>query len=139
MTYHDEENHSKENPDQRPDPRSAPHQGTILHLLLQATGEDNRHDTKDNHEEELDADAAHVDVLSGFHDITPVRVGEHGSSDSLDQEGHDVSADKDLGEPAGGDAEDSFLWEEEVNEACDDHVDECVDPWRSWSAFEGGG
>ena len=96
--------------------------------MLNATEENDSHDSEDSYEGELHANTAHVDSLARDHNISAFGVGKHRSSRRLDDKGHDIGGNEDLGEPTRGHAEDSFLGEEEVNEASNDHVDKCVDP-----------
>jgi hypothetical protein len=88
-----------------------------------------REDDKDKHEEQLEPNAPHVYVFACLGLRSVVLVCDHGPSGRLDDEGYHVREDKSFGKPAGRDSKDFSLGEKEVDEACDGHVSEGIDPW----------
>ena len=82
-------------------------------------------------EEELEADAAHVNVQTPF-DLVVCEIvsGSHGCTDRLDEEGDNVQEDKVQTEAPGLDAENPSRGSEVVYHPADDHVDKGIDPER---------
>jgi hypothetical protein len=81
--------------------------------------------------EDLQPDAAHVDVEARALGGNGVCGRGHGAASALDEEGGDVTQDEDERDALGFEVEDFVIGQEEVYHAAKDHVDEGVDP--EWS------
>ncbi len=125
-TYHNEDNDHKHSPHQRPRPGRNPSPDTPF---PQPPHKSSPHSTKQNNKQQLHPNTPRIHPLSSDTDIGVLTVGKHRPARRLHEKGKHIGGHKDLSQPAGGHAEDPLAGEEEVYQAGDDHVDECVDPY----------
>lgn len=87
-------------------------------------------ESKQNDEELLEADAAHVDMQTPFLGGDGIIAGRLAGTYDLDEEGYDVEDDEEAGQALRFDVPDHSVGEHEVHDSSQCHVGEGVDPER---------
>lgn len=89
---------------------------SVFRQLLSVTTRDRRTDIQSN------LNQLRLAIITG--------VGQHQTARRLDEKDNDIEPDKPSRQRRGADTPYTLIWQPEVDDAADDHVDEGVDPER---------